>query len=405
VGFNRIIVVDDGSDAKRQHVFCRIEDRDVVVLHHDRNYGKGVAIKTALRRIPDLFPDADAFVTVDDDGQHLPSDVRDVCFEQRRHPHDIMLGERNLHSRHVPLRSRFGNGFSALYFKLDTGTTCHDTQTGLRCIPTAMIPWALSVEGDRYEYEMNLLTRAVKEGLGVQQTSITTVYLNGNKESHFDTLRDSYRIYRSFIRFALSSMSCAAVDLGLFALLTSILGLGVAALVIVATFVARISSGVLNFALNRRWSFRAAETEQAGSDRGAQAVRYGALFATQMLLSMLLVVMLSVLPIPLVIVKIIVDSALFIVSYFVQRNWVFRTACARDAFEREDHGTDSRALPDAASDKAVSLGMSIRGGTRYIHRVRPVRYLRDPQDANGGLDGKRQRFGSVRHTGVRIEHL
>lgn len=403
VGFYNIMVVDDGSDSKRQYVFCRLQDRDVVVLHHDRNYGKGAALKTAMRRIPEFFPDARAFVTVDDDGQHLPADVRQVCLQQQRRPHDMALGTRNLRSRSVPARSRFGNGFSALYFKADTGMTCHDTQTGLRCIPVSLIPWLLTVEGERYEYEMNFLTQAVKRGTTPQLVPITTVYLNGNRDSHFDTVRDSLRIYRSFLRFTLASLSCAAVDLGLFALLASVLGLGIAALVVVATLVARISSGVLNFTLNRHWSFRAACTDAADAAEGvrAQGVRYGALFAMQMLLSMMLVVLLAALPVPLVVTKMFVDTALFVVSYFVQRNWVFRAPAYSEA-EREEHDIHSRACQAVASQPPVSLGMHLRGGARSVYRIRAIGYLRHPQDADGGRGRRYQQLGGIRHSGVRF---
>lgn len=397
VGFRHFIVVDDGSDSKCEHVFCRLQERGLSVYHHARNLGKGAAIKTAVQMAETLYPESRAYITVDGDGQHLPNDVRAVAQEQALHPSSVVLGERGLHSRSVPLRSRLGNGFSATYFKLDTGITCHDTQTGLRCFPASLVPFMLDVEGERYEYEMNFLTRAAKEGIDLRYVPITTVYLNGNKESHFDTITDSYRIYRSFIRFTASSMTCAAVDLGLFALLTSFLDLEIAALVIVATLIARVSSGVLNFALNRRWSFR------AEGSKTLQAGRYAAVFVTQMMLSMLFVYLLAFLPLPLVAVKIVVDSTLFVFSYFFQRNWVFKKEAAPEAedIERISDGAQSRTHLDGASEATVSVGMRLRSGLGFVRRVRAVGYLRNTE---GGNDSRSSdyRLGSVHRNEHRI---
>ena len=321
-GFERFIVVDDGSANESRSVFEKLKLRGVHVFYHVVNLGKGQAIKTALMHMRGLFPDATHFVTMDDDGQHLPDDVENICQVAAEHPDRIVLGMRNLRGKNVPARSRIGNAFSSAYFKMDTGMTCPDTQTGLRAIPLSLIGLALSTPGTRYDYEMNFLTSAVKHDVPVAMVPITTVYENGNEASHFSPLRDSLLIYKQFVRFAGSSIACACVDLGLFALLTTVFNLETALMVAIATIVARLASGVLNFTLNRRWSFR-----DSGSKRGSvsiQAMRYIALFIMQMLASMTFVTLLSFLPIPLVGVKMLVDGTLFAVSYFVQRNWVFK---------------------------------------------------------------------------------
>lgn len=321
-GFKQIIVVDDGSGNEARSVFDRLKKRGVHVFYHVVNLGKGQAIKTALMHIRSVFPDATHFVTMDDDGQHLPADVESVCRAAADHPDRIVLGTRNFLDAGVPTRSRLGNLFSTAYFKMDTGMTCPDTQTGLRAVPVALLGLALSTPGARYDYEMNFLTAAVKHDVPVAMVPITTVYEDNNKASHFSTVRDSFLIYKQFFRFAGSSLACACVDLGLFALITALFNLETAALVGIATIVARLVSGAFNFALNRSWSFTDSGSRRASVN--SQAMRYLALFFAQMLASMTLVTLLASLPIPLVVVKMLVDGTLFVVSYFAQRNWVFK---------------------------------------------------------------------------------
>ena len=320
-GFKHFIVVDDGSGEAFQPVFAALEHRGVRVVRHPRNLGKGSAIKTAIAQMRFAYPGAPCLVTVDADGQHQPDDVLRVCREAREQPGVLVLGTRDLQARGVPLRSRIGNGFSSLYFKMDTGMRCHDTQTGLRVIPRTLFSLAARTPGSRYDFEMNFLTRVVKDGHSVCMVPIRTVYEKGNAGSHFSTVRDSLIIYRQFVRFSMSSIACSVVDLSMFALLTALVGLDTAATVAIATVVARMFSGMLNFDLNRGWSF--AETGSLEGKARIQAMRYSTLFVVQMVASMGLVTLLSFLPVPLVAIKALVDGGLFFVSHFIQRNWVF----------------------------------------------------------------------------------
>ena len=340
LGFDKLIVVDDGSAEACSTLFEKLEESGVRVIHHGTNLGKGAAIKTALAAMNKVFPGAAYAITVDGDGQHLPADVKRVYLAAEEHPGHIVMGVRDLKSKNVPLRSRLGNAFSSAYFKFDTGFTCPDTQTGLRAIPASLVSFALSIEGSRYEYEMNFLTAAVKEGVSIEMVPIETVYEDNNAGSHFSTVKDSVRIYSQLLRFASSSLTCSCIDLALFTFITALLNLEVAAIVMLATITARMASGVLNFTLNRTWCF-----SDSGSDDGdvrTQAIRYAALFFAQMAASMVMVFALSWLPVPLVGVKVLVDGALFIASYFIQRNWVFKrsvqaqtTALKEGSYEKQ----------------------------------------------------------------------
>ena len=348
-GFSRFVVVDDGSDSTRDALFGELERDCVRVLHHATNLGKGAALKTGLSAVRTLFPEATHVVTMDGDGQHLPDDVANICQVAESHRAHVIIGVRDLGEKGVPARSRVGNAFSSAYFKFDTGVSCPDTQTGLRAMPVSLIPFALSVPGTRYEYEMNFLTAVVKRDIPLVMAPIATVYEDRNAGSHFSTVQDSLRIYRQLVRFASSSLACSVVDLGLFALITALFDLQTAFLVGIATLFARLSSGALNFALNRRWSF-SGEGSRNG-DAGGQALRYGVLFVGQMIASMSLVTAFAWLPIPLVGVKMLVDGALFVVSYFVQRNWVFEAPAHTqplivkgDAYARELPKNSSPAL-------------------------------------------------------------
>jgi glycosyltransferase involved in cell wall biosynthesis len=192
-----VLIVDDGSGAEADDVLAAADDGPAVtVLRHPTNRGKGIAIKTGLTWVHENFPDHDA-VTADADGQHSVADILRVA-ERVGSTGRIVLGVRSFDTD-VPARSRFGNTLTRALFRFATGHDVRDTQTGLRGYPAALVPWLREIPGERFEYEMNTLLEAARAGHPVEEVTITTTYLAGNKSSHFGSLSDSVRIYRPLL--------------------------------------------------------------------------------------------------------------------------------------------------------------------------------------------------------------
>jgi len=58
------------------------------------------------------------------------------------------------------------------------------------------------VDGRRYETEMRILLLALTEGRPIASVPIPTLYLDGNRSSHYRPLGDSLRILRTVLRWA-----------------------------------------------------------------------------------------------------------------------------------------------------------------------------------------------------------
>lgn len=318
LNFQSFVIVDDGSSASSKTVFSELEKKGYKVLHHPANQGKGAAIKTGIKYASEHYQFITGYVTCDADGQHKAEDILKVSDALDSNPESLVLGSRDLRNKTVPFKSRFGNAFSSFYFKSSTGKTCNDTQTGLRGIPFTLTKEALSIPENRYDYEMNFLLSVAREGTELLNVPISTVYINNNSSSHFKPFLDSIRIYKEPIKFSLTSLMSAAVDLTLFTILTIILNQNIFILVLIATVVSRVVSGIFNFLVNRIWSFR------NYSSILRQFRRYTMLYMAQLGLSITFVYLLSFIPIHLTWIKIFVDSLLFIGSYFIQKHWVFR---------------------------------------------------------------------------------
>lgn len=332
-GFTDIILVNDGSRQENLHFFtdAAAAHPEIHLLHHPHNRGKGAALKTAFTWFLEHRPDGLGVVTVDGDNQHHPADTR-ACCEHMLQTGRITLGCRDFTLPHVPARSRFGNHTTSLVFKLFCGITLSDTQTGLRAIPRSALPLLSQVDGDRFEYETNMLLAMKSEGLPFDEVKIRTVYIEENKSSHFHWLHDSWRIYKlilaHFFRYTLSSIACFVVDVGLYSLLGALLS-GVLTshlLTFVSTVAARAVSSLLNFFLNKKVVF------QSSINTGTALVRYYALalpmLAAQALLTdgaYWLFHIGSERTVLRTVVYTVVMTVLYLVSYSIQQRWVFAT--------------------------------------------------------------------------------
>ena len=314
----RVVVINDGSDENYDHVFKILKYKlRCEICTHTKNMGKGMALKTGIRYASLKYPDCNGYITADADGQHATTDILKVSEALEKNPDHLILGVRDFKADNIPFKSRWGNRITSFVFLLSTGQQCQDTQTGLRGIPRSLTELCLSIPGNRYEYEMNMLLEIGRNQLSFVSVPIETIYLEDNRSSHFHAVKDSVRIYLNILKFSLSSLVSALIDLSLFTAFVSYL-FGTGSLgILAATVTARLMSGCVNYLLNKHWVF------QSNSTNNSEALHYLLLFCSQMMLSWALVTSLSNLAVPLTAVKILVDGTLFLISYQIQKNFIF----------------------------------------------------------------------------------
>ena len=321
-GFERIVVVDDGSDQAHQEPFAQIAGLPgCVLLRHGKNLGKGRALKTGFNYFLCHTEQDVGVVTADGDGQHHPADVARCARELEAFPDSVVLGCRDFSGPDVPARSRAGNRTACAMFRLAAGLKISDTQTGLRAFSRRAVWELLDVEGERFEYETLMLLELPGRGIPFREVPIRTIYLDENSSSHFRPVADSLRILRLLLRFVAASLASFGVDIVAFWLLNLVLGdMELSRRVLLATVGARLLSSLFNYAVNHKVVF-ARKKGVKGS-----LWRYYLLCVVQTALSYGGVYLLSL---ALggrgeVLCKIAVDLALFFLSFQIQREWVFR---------------------------------------------------------------------------------
>ncbi len=334
-----VVIVNDGSGERFNGVFekvCALDRDRIQYLTYSGNRGKGYALKTAYKFCKENYRDC-VFVTADCDGQHKIEDVFKVGKAVRCNPHALVLGVRDFSLPHVPKRSRSGNTKTRALLKFFYGIDLKDTQTGLRGCSYSILDELLSISGNRFEYETNQLIRLNKKQIQLRQVEIETVYEQKaddvDKISHFKTFSDSMKVIGVLLKnlgwYFLSSVLAGAVDVAVFGLLFGVIlkTPNPTTKTLVATVAARVISSVVNFIFNYKLVFH-------GNSRKS-IFRYYILWLFQLAVSFGLARLWAELfssELLVTAIKAVTDILLAVLSYQIQRVWVFADGKDKNKF-------------------------------------------------------------------------
>lgn len=185
-----VIVVNDGSTDSTRKILRGFKGLDAI--QYVRNRGKGHALRTAFSYAFEKgYTHA---ITMDSDGQHLPSDIPVMTRAAKKNPDAIIIGARNMDQKGIPRKSSFGNKFSNFWFRFETGIDLPDTQSGFRVYPLASTAMKLYFS-DRFEFEIEVIVRAAWSGVRVISEPIRVVYQSDDdRVTHFRPITDFSRI-------------------------------------------------------------------------------------------------------------------------------------------------------------------------------------------------------------------
>lgn len=348
-GFGKVIIVNDGSGETFEPIFKSVDALGCTLLTHEVNKGKGCALKTGINYLLANSTNLRGVITADADGQHLVKDIIRVGVELLNNENTIVLGSRAF-SGDVPLKSRFGNSLTRAIFNFVSGQKVRDTQTGLRGIPVSSLEKMITLKGERYEFEMNMLLEAKRSNLEIKEVEIETVYIDDNSGSHFNPLVDSWKIYkqifmfsgatiyRHIVMFCGSSLLAFGIDYLIFTLLNILLprlsffnlsdaqeliipviGLKIEPVLLIAVVGARVISSTVNFIVNRNVVFA-----KKGGGLAKHIFGYYLLVVIIMIANYSIILGLKSVGINVYIAKIITEAILFVISFFVQRRLIFK---------------------------------------------------------------------------------
>lgn len=187
-----VLVVDDGS---RDRTAEAAERHGAVVVRHETNCGKGVALATGLSWAS--RNDFAAAITLDGDGQHLPAEIPRFIEHYRQTGADIIVGTRMSDNANMPIIRKATNIVTSIVISCIAGRKITDSQSGFRLLKCCT-SGALPVMSSRFAAEPEILVKAARKGLLIREIPITTIY--GDEKSKISPVRDTARFVTLALR-------------------------------------------------------------------------------------------------------------------------------------------------------------------------------------------------------------
>ncbi len=171
-----VTVVDDGST---DGTAALARASGAAVIAKPQNEGKGAAIRDGLPGV--LSGPCSHVLLMDSDLQHLPREAETLIDVARRTGADLVLGERQFDRRAMPSSRYYANRVGSAILSSFVGTTVRDTQCGFRVF-TADALRRLSLVGNGYEIETEMLVKLRRAGGRVATAPVTAVYDRGRSK-------------------------------------------------------------------------------------------------------------------------------------------------------------------------------------------------------------------------------
>ena len=182
---DQVIVVDDGS---ADNTAARATGAGAVVLRHERNAGKGNAVRTGLAHV--MNGPFTHVLLLDGDMQHLPAEAATLITAAAESGADAVLGERRFFRQNMPAARYHANRLGSVVLSWFVGVRLRDTQCGFRIFRLDALR-RLRLRATGYEIETEMLVKVRRRGGRLASVPITAVY--GNEQSKLRPVRDTTR--------------------------------------------------------------------------------------------------------------------------------------------------------------------------------------------------------------------
>ncbi len=185
-----VLVVDDGSTDKTSD---EAKAAGVEVVKHEKNAGKGAAIKTGLRTLLER-PAVEFILILDGDGQHLPEEIPHFLAAANETGAPMIVGNRMSDVRTMPFVRKWTNRYMSWKISRVIGQRVPDTQCGFRLFARGLAAEFLDTPSAAFDFETEMLAIAARKGCPIGAAKVSTVY--GDEVSKIHPWRDTVKFFK-----------------------------------------------------------------------------------------------------------------------------------------------------------------------------------------------------------------
>jgi glycosyltransferase involved in cell wall biosynthesis len=163
-----IIVVDDGSDDGTRDVLKQLGDSTVRVIMHERNRGKGAAVRTGFANATGEY-----VLVQDADLEYDPEDWPKLLNPVLRGRTRVVYGSRFTGERRNMLFMHWvGNRFLSLVTNVLYNTTLSDMETCYKLLDRRLLG-ELALSADHFDIEPEITAKILKRGIRIYEVPIS----------------------------------------------------------------------------------------------------------------------------------------------------------------------------------------------------------------------------------------
>lgn len=163
-----IIVVDDFSTDGTRRLLEQVSSPDTTVLYHDRNLGKGAAVRTGVARAQ-----GDYVVIQDADLEYNPQDFHKLLKPAREGKSSVVYGSRFTSERRNMFSCHWvGNRCLTLLTNILYDTTLSDMETCYKLFPRSLIQ-QIHWRSNGFAFEPEITARILKRGLRIYEVPVS----------------------------------------------------------------------------------------------------------------------------------------------------------------------------------------------------------------------------------------
>jgi glycosyltransferase involved in cell wall biosynthesis len=163
-----IVIVDDGSTDGTRDVLRQIADSTVRVIMHDRNQGKGAAIRSGLQQVT-----GDLVLVQDADLEYDPEDWPKLLNPVLRGKAKVVYGSRFTGERRNMLVLHWiGNRFLSLVTNVLYNTTLSDMETCYKLFDRTVLD-GITLRAMRFEFEPEVTAKVLRQGIRIYEVPIS----------------------------------------------------------------------------------------------------------------------------------------------------------------------------------------------------------------------------------------
>lgn len=195
---SQLVIVNDGSTDDTRDILNIIGKKNsfnpiITVLHHNKNKGKGAAIKTGLEKVLGKY-----VMVQDADLEYSPEEIKDLYNEAQRIGDGIVFGSRSHHKKKGYLLAQLGNWYLNVMFNLLFGYNLTDSYTCYKLIPRVI--WQkMDLKSNGFEIDSELIAKLGINNYKIREIPISYFprkYSEGKKIKWTDLFKASWIAFK-----------------------------------------------------------------------------------------------------------------------------------------------------------------------------------------------------------------